>query len=279
MSGVRSVLASMWLGLYHDLGWTNPVLSFSITLAAPFASAMTTSLIFWIGATGSGNLDPTHMSFVLVGAVLYAHVASYAWIPTQAVAEGKNLSVFPHIYIATRSSAIYLAGRTLGSFFISTSGSAISLAAAYLVLTTMLHTGIPLIVTPASVLLFLLALVLNIPASLGLGYLLGAYSLFASKFEWALPAYVAGILMVFSGALFPTSLLPWPLSVAANGLPFTQFIAAARDAVVYGDMGAYLVSLAYAVAGGLVLLGVGYVAYSASQRKARKEGVIDRRRA
>jgi ABC-type polysaccharide/polyol phosphate export permease len=277
MSGVRSVLASMWIGLYHDLGWTNPGISFSITLAAPFASAMTTSLIFWLGSKGAGAFDPARLSFVLVGAILYAHVASYAWIPTQAVAEGKNLSVFPHIYIATRSSAVYLAGRTLSAFVISTSGSAVSLAAAYLVLTSMLGTSIPLLVTPWTALLLLAALALNVPASLGLGYLLGAYSLFASKFEWALPAYVAGTLMVFSGALFPTSLLPWPLSVAAGGLPFTQFIAAARDAIIYGDLGAYALSLGYAVLGGAVLLALGLAAYSAAERKARRDGVIDRR--
>ena len=121
------------------------------------------------------------------------------------------------------------------------------------------------------------ALVANIPAALGLGYLLGAYSLYASKFEWSLPGYVAGILMVFSGAIFPPSILPWPVSAISNYIPFTQFIAASRDALIYDLPGAYVESISLCIIGGVILLGVSLWVYFAAERKARKDGVIDRR--
>jgi ABC-type polysaccharide/polyol phosphate export permease len=276
----RSVFASAWMGVQHDLQWTNPALSLLLQAVAPFASAMTTSIIYWFGSTNAGgavSFSPSVLAYVLVGSTLYAHVASYAWVPTMAIAEGKNLSVFPHIAITSRSTALYVAGRVMSSFVISTTTSLLALAVAWYVLGIFFGTTVTLIVNPASILMLLGALLANVPAALGLGYLLGAYSLFASKFEWSLPGYIAGLLMVFSGALFPPTILPYPLSVAATYIPFTQFIAAARDAIIYGSFGGYLWSMGVCLLGGALLLGAGLWVYLRTETLARKNGVIDRR--
>ena len=279
MTSVRPLLASAWMGIQHDIAWTNPALSVALRAVAPFASAMTVSIIYWFGSSNSaaGVFNPQYLAFVLIGSTLYAHVASYSWVPTQAIAEGKNLSVFPHIYITSRSTAFYVAGRALSAFAISTVTSVGALVVAYFVLQSIFGVQIPVVVTGSSALLFGVALVANIPGALGLGYLLGAYSLYASKFEWSLPGYVSGLLMVFSGALFPTTTLPWPLSVGAYYLPFTQFIAAAREALLPGSSGSYAYSLALCIVGGLLLFAGSLAVYFAAERKARKDGVIDRR--
>jgi ABC-type polysaccharide/polyol phosphate export permease len=282
MTGFRSLYASAWMGIQHDLAWTSPPLSLALRAISPFSSAMTVSIIYWFGSTYSGggvSFNPTLLAYVLVGSTLYAHVASYAWVPTVAIAEDKNLSVFQHIYLTARSTALYVAGRALSAFAISTVTSLAALAAAYYVLGSFLSTTVPLTVTPMSALMLGIALVADIPAALGLGYFLGAYSLYASKFEWSLPGYIAGLLMVFSGALFPPSVLPYPVSVGATYLPFTQFIAAARVAIVPGISGDYLYSLSLCILGGAILLGAGLMVYFAAERKARKDGVIDRRMA
>lgn len=280
MMSLRSLWASAWMGIQHDLAWTSPVASLALRAVAPFASAMSVSIIYWFGSTYSGAgvvFSPAKLAYLLVGSTLYAHVASYAWVPTIAIAEGKNLSVFPHIYLTARSTALYVAGRAVSAFVISTITSLAALAVAYYVLGSFLSTSVPLIVTPVSLFMLAVALVANIPAALALGYFLGAYSLYASKFEWSLPGYVAGLLMVFSGALFPPSILPWPVSSVATYLPYTQFIAAARDALVYGLPGDYAFSILLCVLGGAMLLGVSLWVYFAAERKARKDGVIDRR--
>ena len=282
MTGFRSLFASAWMGIQHDLAWTSPPLSLALRAISPFSSAMTVSIIYWFGSTYSGGavaFNPTLLAYVLVGSTLYAHVASYAWVPTVAIAEGKNLSVFQHIYLTARSTALYVAGRALSAFAISTVTSLAALAAAYYVLGSFLSTTVPLTVTPLSALMLGVALVADIPAALGLGYYLGAYSLYASKFEWSLPGYIAGLLMVFSGALFPPSVLPYPVSVGATYLPFTQFIAAARVAIVPHVSGDYLYSLSLCILGGAIFLGTGLLVYFAAERKARKDGVIDRRMA
>ena len=278
MTSLRPIFASAWMGIQHDLTWTTPALSVALRAVAPFASAMTVCIIYWFGATnsGAGLLDPAKLSYVLIGSTLYAHVASYAWVPTVAIAEGKNLSVFPHIYLTSRSTAFYVAGRALSAFVISTVTSVAALVLAYFVLGAFMETQIPVVATPLSVAMVAAALIANIPAALGLGYLLGAYSLYASKFEWSLPGYVSGLLMVFSGALFPTSILPWPVSVGAAYLPFTLFISAARSALIPGT-GDYISSMALCILGGLVMFAVSLAVYFAAEKRARRDGVIDRR--
>lgn len=277
MSYLRPIVASLRLGVSHDLSWTNPLLSLALRTVAPLASAIGVSIIYWLGSIHAQSFDPARLSFVLVGVVLYTQIATYAYAPTLAIAEGKNLAVFPHVYIAPKSAALYLAGRTLGTFLVSLVSFAVALTGSYFVLADFLHTTIPLVITPASLLLLTVALVLNIPASLGLGFMLGAYSLFASKFEWALPSYISGLLMVFSGALFSPSILPWPLSAIANALPYTQFINASRDAIVSWQPGAYFEALGFSVVGGMAFLLVGLLLYGRSEQKARRDGVIDRR--
>ena len=277
MTSIRPILASAWMGIQHDIAWTTPSLSVAMRVVAPFASAMTVSIIYWFGATTGSTFSPDKLAFVLIGSTLYAHVASYAWVPTVAIAEGKNLSVFPHIYLTSRSTAFYTAGRLLSAFVVSTFTSLAALVLAYYLLGSFFATQIPIVVSAPSVALLAGALVANIPGALGLGYLLGAYSLYASKFEWSLPGYVAGLLMVFSGALFPTTILPWPISVAAYYLPFTQFISAARGALLPSSSSGYWYPMGLCLAGGVTLLVLGLVVYFAAERKARKDGVIDRR--
>lgn len=278
MTSLRPLFASAWMGIQHDIAWTTPALSVALRAVAPFASAMTVSIIYWFGSTNSAAavFTPEHLAYVLIGSTLYAHVASYAWVPTIAIAEGKNLAVFPHIYLTSRSTSFYVAGRALSAFVISTVTSLSALAVAWYALGSFLGVQIPVSVTASSAAMLAAALLANIPAALGLGYLLGAYSLYASKFEWSLPGYVAGLLMVFSGALFPTSILPWPISTGAYYLPFTQFIAAARGALLPGS-GDYLTSMALCLIGGAAFYVLGQLVYFAAERKARKDGVIDRR--
>ena len=282
MINIRPTLASAWMGIQRDLAWTTPALSVLLRTLSPFAAALTTCLIYWFGTSNTPTtaFSPTALAFVLVGSVLYLHIASYAWVPTIAIAEGKNLSVFPHIYLTSRTTASYLAGRTLSAFAVSVTTSVLALVFATFVLRGMLGTAVPLVINPVTVSLLAVALIADIPAALGLGYLLGAYSLYASKFEWSLPGYVAGLLMVFSGALFSPSIFPAPIADAAWALPYTQFISAARDAIAPSALNpasGYLLALLGCLGGGVVILLVGLTVYLGAEKKARKDGVLDRR--
>jgi ABC-2 type transport system permease protein len=281
MSYVRSLMASIRVGWARDFGWTNPILGFSLKTIAPIASTMTALTILYIGFKNGASIAsaqfPAQLGYIVIGATLYAHISAYSWVPTLAIAEGKWTFVFPQVYVSTRSSPPYLAGRCLASFASSTVTSIASLAVAIVISSLLFGVTIPLIVTPFSFLLFGVALVVNIFASMGLGFLLGAYAIFASKFEWALPTYVSGILMVFSGALFPVTSLPHPFSDIGDVLPFTEFIRASRAVLLYDTVGPYFYYLGLSFLGGLILLAAGLLAFKYSEKRARRLGVLDRK--
>jgi len=277
LSYTRALAASIWAGWQRDFGWTNPAAGLSLKTIAPIASVLTASTVYWLGSSAAGGFDPGRLAFILVGASLYAHVAAYSWVPSLAITEGKWSNVFTQVYISPKSSPPYLAGRCLASFATSSITSVGSLIGAYFVSAYLFKTSIPFAVTPVSAVLLLLALVVNILASLGLGFLLSAYTIFATKFEWALPTYVSGMLMVFSGALFPVTVLPWPLSSIADVLPFTEFIRASRIALIPGTPGSYFYYLGLSFLGGLLFLGIGLAAYRLAEERARRLGVVDRK--
>jgi len=277
MSYVRTIIASVWVGWHREFSWTNPVVGLAVKTIAPLASILTALFVYQVASTAAQNFDASRLTYILVGAALYFHIAAYSWVPTLAIAEGKWSYVFTHVYMSPGSSPPYLAGRCLASFVTSTITSMASLAAAYFISILIFNSQIPLVVSPVSVALLAAALVINIPAAMGLGFLLSAYAIYASKFEWALPTYVAGLLMVFSGALFPVSVLPHPLSDAAEFLPYTQFIAAARDVLIYSSLESYAYHIGVALLGGAGFLVLGLLAFRFGEKKARRSGVIDRK--
>ncbi len=279
---LRAMVASIRVGWYREFNWTNPLTGFSLRTVGPLASVIAASTVYYVGSTNNvpPSFDPSRLAYILIGAALYSHVAAYSWVPTLAIAEGKWTYVFPQVYISPHSSLPYLTGRTLASFVTSTMTVIVSLVLSFYVLSSVFHTNIPFMVNPLSVSLLFLAMLVNIFAALGLGLLLSAYALFATKFEWALPTYVAGLLMVFSEALFPVSFLPWPLSAIANVLPFTEFMRASRQAMIQGGtVYAYFSYLGLAVLGGIVVLAMGFLAFRYAENRARRQGVIDKKTA
>ena len=276
---LRAMVASIKVGWYREFNWTNPLAGFSLRAVGPLASVIAASTVYYVGATNNipPSFDPSRLAYILIGAALYAHVAAYSWVPTLAIAEGKWTYVFPQVYISPHSSLPYLTGRTLASFVTSTLTVIVSLVLSFYVLSSVFHTNIPFIVSPFSVSQLFFAMLVNIPAALGLGLLLSAYTLFATKIEWALPTYVAGLLMVFSEALFPVSFLPWPLSAIGNILPFTEFMRASRQAMIYGDIFSYFSYLGLSALGGITFLGLGLLTFKYSENRARRLGVIDKK--
>ena len=277
MRTIRAIAASVWMGWQRDLEWTNPLLSLGVKAIAPAAAVLSASIVYWYGSSFVGRFSPERLAYIVVGASLYAQIATYAYVPTAAISEGKWTNVYPQVCITPTSSIPYLAGRCLASFTASVPIVIVSLVVSYYVSGMLFGLSPVLIVSSSSVSMFAVALLASIPAVLGLGYLLGSYSIFVSRFEWALPSYISGVLMIFSEALFPATVLPWPLSLFSEALPFTYFMRASRAALIYGSISAYAVSMSYALLGGLLFLAVGLVAFRWAEKRGREKGLIDRK--
>src|SRR5713101_5593456 len=145
MSNVRSILASIWVGWYRDFSWTNPVLGISLRTIAPVASILSASIVYWLGSTNTTPpvFSASKLAYIMIGALLYAHIAAYSMVPNLAIAEGKWTYVFTQVYMSPKSSSPYLAGRTLGSFLSSAITLVIAFAVVYLLAPLLFHTNLP----------------------------------------------------------------------------------------------------------------------------------------
>jgi ABC-type polysaccharide/polyol phosphate export permease len=273
----RAIAASVWMGWKREVEWTNPLLSLVIKAIAPIAVVLMAAAVYWYGSSFVGAFNSDRLAFIVVGASLYAQVGGYAFVPTAAIAEGKSTNVYPQVFITPASSIPYLAGRCFASFASSVPVVVASLTVSYFASLALFGALPALIASPASALMLSGALIASLPGALGLGYLLGGYSVFVSKFEWALPSYISGVLMIFSEALFPSSVLPWPLGFVAEALPFTYFMRASRAALISGIWSDYAISMIFCVLTGLVFLVVGVVAFKWSEHDGRRKGFIDRK--
>jgi ABC-type polysaccharide/polyol phosphate export permease len=272
---IRKLLASIMLGLEREFGWTFPPLVILLSMIPATAGVLTAVMVYWVGASAAGRADPSWLAFLIVGASLYTHFASYIWAPLSAVSEGKASYTFPLVFIS-HSSLSYIAGRVVASFIESSFTAVLALGASTLAVKAILGVTLGLDITPLSIALFSLGMVVGLLAALGLGLMLAAYAIFVTRLEWGLPVYISGTLMIFSEAIFPSSALPSPLPVIAESLPFTHIIRAARAALI-GPLSLYPAEILAAALLGAVWFLAGLAVYAYSERIGRRRGYIDYR--
>jgi ABC-type polysaccharide/polyol phosphate export permease len=265
------------MGWQREMEWTNPVLSLFLKTVAPTAAVLGAAAVYWFGSSFVSLFNPERLAYIIVGASIYGQVAAYAYVPTSAIAEGKWSNLYPQVYITPTSSIPYLAGRCVASFADSIPVIAISLLVSYYVSYALFGTPLLISISLGSLLMIAGALILSLPAALALGYVLGSYTVFVTRFEWALPSYVSGLLMIFSEALFPASTLPYPFSLVAEVLPFTYLMRASRAALMYHSWATYMDSMEYLAVGGFIFLLFGVILFRVAENSARSKGFIDKK--
>jgi ABC-type polysaccharide/polyol phosphate export permease len=272
---MRGLLSSILLGLERELRWTYPPVAVAIGVIPITASILTAVMVFWTGSGSAGTISSYWISYIIVGAALYAHFSSYIWAPLSAVTEGKATYTFPYVYIAG-STITYIVGRTIAAFIESSLTALASLVAASYAVRVLLGVDLVIMFGATSLALFTLSTAIGMLAAVGLGLLLAAYGIFVTRLEWGLPIYIAGLLMIFTEALFPSSSLPWPLPLVSEALPFTHIIRAARAALI-GPMESYPLFAAEAFATGIAWLVSGIAIYKLAEERGRRKGYIDQR--
>ncbi|MCS7145447.1 MAG: ABC transporter permease [Nitrososphaerota archaeon] len=272
---MKKLIASISLGLERELGWTFPPLVVLLGTIPATASVLIVVMIYWVGSSAAGAVDPSWIAFLVVGASLYTHFSSYIWAPISAVSEGKASYTYPLVFIA-HSSLTYVTGRVIASFIESSFSAILALGLSTVAIKALLGVEPTLSFTPLSIALFALGMLVGLLAALGLGLMLAAYAIFVTRLEWGLPVYISGILMIFSEAIFPTSALPPPLHAIAESLPFTHIIRAARAALI-GPPALYSAEIATASLLSATWFLAGVLVYAYSEGLGRRRGYIDLR--
>ena len=131
--------------------------------------------------------------------------------------------------------------------------------------------------------MFLAALVLGVICLTFMGVLLGAWTLTVRSEAWFVGDAVAAALYLFSGAIFPISILPVWLQPLGYAMPVTYWLELLRRAILgpgaaafptlaaFTDLQLFGILLGITIAFGLTTM----LAYGYFDRLARERGLID----
>ena len=182
-----------------------------------------------------------------------------------------------YIYVAPISIPVYLLGRAVARFITGSIAVIITITAG------VLFFKVPINVAAANWPMLLAALALGVACLTFMGIMLGAWTMTIRTEPWFLGEAVAAALYLFSGAIFPITILPSFLQPIGFAMPMTYWLELLRRALL-GSGAAAFPTLAgfsnlqlFGILGGLtVVFGlIAAVAYRYFDKVARDNGMID----
>ena len=131
--------------------------------------------------------------------------------------------------------------------------------------------------------MFLAPLALGVVCLVSLGTILGSWTLIIRSQPWFIGEAAAGALYLFSGAIFPVTLLPPFLQLIGFVLPMTYWLELTRRALLGSGAAAFPVMAAFnnrqlfTILGALTLglSALAFLAFGYFDRLAREKGMID----
>jgi ABC-2 type transport system permease protein len=272
----RSFKTAAWLGWQVESNWTDPLLFFAFSILKPVTSVLI--LVFMYNTVARAGTDPAIYAYIYLGNTFYIYVAAViAGASFSILDDRERYRVLKYLYVAPISIPVYLLGRAVARFITGTLAVIITLLAG------VLFFGVPIDPAQVNWPLFLGALPLGILCLTFLGIILGSWTLTLRTEPWFLADAVAAALYLFSGAIFPITLLPAPLQPIGFALPMTYWLELIRRALL-GPSAAAFPTLAgfsnlelFGILGGITI-GFGLVAaiaYRTFDRIARDNSMID----
>ncbi len=272
----RSFLPAAWLGWQVESNWTDPFLFIGFSIIKPIASVLI--LVFMYKAVSqAGTNDPIY-AYIYLGNTFYIYVgAVMAGASYSILDDRERYRTLKYIYIAPISVPLYLFGRAVARFITGSLAVVITLGAG------VLFFGVPVDLARADWPLFFAALTLGLICLAFMGILIGGWTMTIRNEPWFIGDGVAAALYLFSGAIFPLTVLPTWLQPLGFALPLTYWLELLRRALL-GSGAAAFPTLAgfsngqlFAILGGLTLAfaALSTVAFRYFERRARELGLID----
>lgn len=273
---IRSFRTAAWLGWQVESNWTDPLLFFAFSILKPVASVMI--LVFMYNAVASTGPDDPIYAYIYLGNAFYIYVgAVMAGASYSILDDRERYRTLKYLYIAPINMPLYLIGRAVARFVIGTVAVLVTLVAG------VLFFGLPIDVTRIDWPLLLLSMVLGVVCLGLMGITLGLWTLTIRTEPWFLGEGVAAAMYLFSGAIFPITLLPSVLQPIGFALPLTYWLELVRRALLGPGAAAFptlagfsTVQLLAILAGITLVFGaITLLGYRFFDRVARERGMID----
>jgi ABC-2 type transport system permease protein len=272
----RGFAVATWLGWQIESNWTDPFLFFIYSVLKPIASVMILVVMYLI-ISRQATQSPL-FAYIYLGNAFYIYVGGVMTGVSWAVIDDReHYSTLKYIYLAPFPYLVYLLGRGVARFITATMAVVITLAFGILVF------GLPLRLAQINLPLFFVTLVLGILSLAFLGLFLGALTLLMTRESWEVGEGVAGALYIFSGAIFPLSVLPTWLRPIGLVLPITYWLELIRRSLLGSTAAAFPtfatttdLELLAILAGMTILYGVLAVLFFRwAENRARQRGLLD----
>jgi ABC-2 type transport system permease protein len=233
-------------------------------LASKVAMPLWQMLFFtFIGTYGSGS---SNASFFVIGNAIQITAISGIFGVTMSVGGDRNEGTLVYLFGTPANRLTMFVGRALIHIIDGMLGVAIALTWGVLLLGLDLsHADWPALILTIFITTF---------STAGLGLLLGCLSLVTLN-VMLINNTVYFLLLIFSGANVPISIMPGWMQAISQGLPLTRGIAAARVLIAGGRLNEVAPLLAGEFVLGLSYIAVGYAMFRWFEFQAKRRGTLE----
>jgi ABC-2 type transport system permease protein len=272
----RSFLPAAWLGWQVESNWTDPLLFVAFSVLKPIASVLI--LVFMYNAVSQQAAGSPIYAYIYVGNAFYIYVgAVLAGASYSILDDRERYRTLKYLYVAPISIPVYLFGRAVARFITASLAVVITLAAGALFF------QVPIDVTRVDWPLLLAALPLGVLCLALLGVIVGTWTMTLRTEPWFAGEAIGAALYLFSGAIFPITILPAVLRPIGYLLPMTYWLELLRRALLGPGAAAFPTLAAFSNAQlfgilGAITLAAGVFALFAFRyfdRRAREMGMLD----
>lgn len=265
-----------WLGWQIESNWTDPFLFLVFSILKPIASVMI--LVFMYNAVSRNAADSPIYSYIYLGNAFYIYVGAVMAGGSYSILDDRErYRSLKYIYIAPINIPLYLLGRAVARFITGTIAVFITLS------TGVLFFKVPLNILSINWIMFVAAMVLGVACLTFMGIVLGMWTLTLRTEPWFIGEAVAAALYLFSGAIFPITILPTFLQPIGFIMPMTYWLELIRRSLLGSGAAAFPTLAGFSdiqLFGilGLITLAFGLIAsfaYRHFDKVARDNGMID----
>jgi ABC-2 type transport system permease protein len=272
----RSFKPAAWLGWQIESNWTDPLMFVAFSIMRPVASVLI--LVFMYRVVAQTDEASPIYAYIYLGNAFYIYVgAVMAGASYSILDDRERYRTLKYLYISPINLPVYLFGRAMARFITGTLAVVITLAAG------VLFFKVPISFAAANWPMFLAALALGVLCLAFMGIILGTWTMTIQNEPWFIGDATAASLYLFSGAIFPLSILPAFLQPIGYVLPMTYWLELLRRALLGPGAAAFPTLAAFSDAQlfGLlaaITLAFGLIArfaYRHFDLVAREKGMID----
>jgi len=272
----RTFFPAAWLGWQIESNWTDPFLFLVFSILKPIASVMI--LVFMYNAVSRNAADSPIYSYIYLGNAFYIYVGAVMAGGSYSILDDRErYRSLKYIYIAPINIPVYLLGRAVARFITGTIAVLITLSAG------VLFFKVPLNVLSINWLMLISAMILGVACLTFMGIVLGMWTLTLRTEPWFIGEATAAALYLFSGAIFPITILPTFLQPIGFIMPMTYWLELIRRSLLGSGAAAFPTLAGFSDIQLFGILGVITLAFSliASyayrffDKVARDNGMID----